>query len=198
MEDLDRIPPAQRDEVVRERLVVSASDADVRTGAVRRLEVRAERVRMEARRAEAGGHALGEEPLVVGPWHEVPPGAANRAEARGNGAEQLLQARAARKPELVGVGVEDPVRAEVGRREPRHPRDPLALAEVVAGLADQVEHALARVALEDLRGRVLGAVVGRDDEVDARVQVVGDLRVDDVGLVADEERHDELHAIAGG
>ena len=28
------------------------------------------------------------------------------------------------------------------------------------------------------------AVVGRDDEVDARVEVVRDLRVDDVGLVA--------------
>ena len=132
--------------------------------------------------------------VVVGPGDEVPPGAAHRAEARRNGVEQLLQARAAGEPELVGVGVQNPVRAEVGRGEPRHPRDPLALAEVVAGLADQVEHAFARVALEDLRGRVLRAVVGRDDEIDARMQVVRDLRVDDVGLVADEEGHDELHA----
>ena len=52
---------------------------------------------------------------------------------------------------------------------------------------------LARVALEDLGRPVLRAVVGRDDEVDAGVEVERDLRVDDVGLVADEERHDELH-----
>ncbi len=52
---------------------------------------------------------------------------------------------------------------------------------------------LARVALEDLGRPVLRAVVRRDDEVDAGVQVKRDLRIDDVRLVANEERHDELH-----
>ena len=111
----------------------------------------------------------------------------------GNGREQLAEVASPRPPELVGVGVEDPVRAELGRREARHARHPLALAKVVARLADQMQVSLARVALEDLGRSVLGAVVGRDDEVDAGVQVERDLRVDDVRLVADEERHDELH-----
>ena len=184
MEDLDRVPPAQRDEVVRERLVVAASDADVRPGAVRGLEVRAERVRMEARRASRAVIRSAKNRSSSGrgtKFRQAPRTAPKRP---GTAASSSFSARAAGVPELVGVGVQDPVRAEVGRREPRHPRDPLALAQVVARLADQVEHAVARVALEDLRRRVLGAVVGGDDEVDARVEVVRDLRVDDVGLVA--------------
>ncbi len=40
------------------------------------------------------------------------------------------------------------------------------------------------------------SVVRRDHEVDAGVEVEGDLRVDDVRLVPREERHDELHARA--
>ena len=45
------------------------------------------------------------------------------------------------------------------------------------------------VALEDLGRAVDRAVVGRDDEVDAGAQMVRDLSVDDVGLVADEQGH---------
>ena len=37
------------------------------------------------------------------------------------------------------------------------------------------------------------SVVRRDDEVDSRVQVEGELRVDHVGLVTRQERHDEPH-----
>ena len=124
----------------------------------------------------------------------VPPRPTYGAEPLGDGREQLLEAAAPRMPELVGVRVEDPVGAEVGRREPCHPRDPLALAQVVARLADQVEHAVALVPLENLGRPVLRPVVRGDDEVDAGVEVVRDLRIDDVGLVADEESHDELHA----
>ena len=116
------------------------------------------------------------------------------ARTGGDGSEQLLQVAAPPVPELVRVRVEDPVGAEVGRREARHARDPLALAEIVAGLADQVEHAVARVPLEDLGRPVLRPVVGGDDEVDTGREVVRDLRVDDVGLVAREKGHDELHA----
>ena len=129
-----------------------------------------------------------------GRGHEVPPGSADGAEPGWNRGEQLLQRRSSGEPELVGIGVQDPVGPEVRRGEPRHARDPLALTQVVAGLADQVEHAVARVALEDLRRLVLGAVVRRDDEIHACAEVVRDLRVDDVGLVADEEGHHELHA----
>ena len=48
-------------------------------GSVRRLEVRAERVRMEGSAAEPDGHPLGEElGARLGTGHEVPPGAAHR------------------------------------------------------------------------------------------------------------------------
>ena len=46
------------------------------------------------------------------------------------------------------------------------------------------------------RRPVLRAVVGRDDEVDAGVQVERDLRVDRIRLVAGPEGHDELHSAA--
>ena len=198
VEDLDRVPASERDEIGGERLVVAAADPHVGAGAMRRLEMRAERMGMEARRAETRRHALREEPPVVRARHERPPGPTDGAEPLWDGSEQLLEAAAARMPELVGVRVEDPVGAEVGRREPCHPRDPLALAQVVARLADQVEHAVALVPLENLGRPVLRAVVRGDDEVDAGVEVVRDLRIDDVGLVADEECHDELHADVEG
>ena len=70
------------------------------------------------------------------------------------------------------------------------------LPHVVAVLAEEMQDSGPLVALEDLRRPVLGAVVRRDHEVDAGVEVEGDLRVHDVGLVADEERHHELHATA--
>src|SRR5713226_2073709 len=57
-----------------------------------------------------------------------------------------------------------------------------------------MEVALARVPLENLRRLVLRAVVGGDDEVDARVQVKGDLCVDHVRLVASEHGQNQLHA----
>ncbi len=60
-------------------------------------------------------------------------------------------------------------------------------------LADQVEAARALVRLEDLGRAVLRGVVRRDHEVDARVEMERDLRVDDVRLVAREHREDELH-----
>ena len=61
-------------------------------------------------------------------------------------------------------------------------------------LAEEPEAARPLVPLEDLGRPVVGPVVRRDDEVDAGVQVERDLRVDDVRLVAGEQRHDELHA----
>ena len=48
-------------------------------------------------------------------------------------------------------------------------------------------------ALENLGRAVDRPVVGGDDEVDARAQVMRDLGVHDVGLVSDEQGHDELH-----
>ena len=75
----------------------------------------------------------------------------------------------ARPPELVGVRVDDPVRTELRRREARHPRHPLRLAQILARLADQMQVTVLLVPLEDLRRAVLRAVVGGDDVVDPRV-----------------------------
>ena len=52
---------------------------------------------------------------------------------------------------------------------------------------------LALVPLENLRRSVLGAVVGRDDEVNACIEMKRELRIEDVRGVATEERHNELH-----
>ena len=49
------------------------------------------------------------------------------------------------------------------------------------------------IGLEDLGCAILRAVVGRDHEVDTRVQVERDLRIDDLRLVAGKKRHDEPH-----
>jgi hypothetical protein len=57
-----------------------------------------------------------------------------------------------------------------------------------------MKHARARVRLEYLRCRVARVVVGRDHVVHTGVQVEGDLRVYDVGLVSGEDRQDEFHA----
>ena len=146
-----------------------------------------------SRPAEADDHALGEERVAVRTREEVPPAPSDHAVALGHRRENVLERSHPWPPELVGVGVQHPVGPEVRGGHARHPGHPRSLAHVVALLADQVEPARSLVALEDLGGAVLGAVVGRDDEVDARVQVIGDLRVDDVGLVAREQRHDELH-----
>jgi hypothetical protein len=52
---------------------------------------------------------------------------------------------------------------------------------------------LAGIRLEDLGRAVVRAVVDRDDEVDARVQVKREVRIEDVGLVPGQQRHDDLH-----
>ena len=149
-------------------------------------------MRVERRRAQADGHPLGEERVPTRARDEVAPRRAHDAVVRRDAGEHA-QARPARPPELVRIRVQHPVGAVLGRRQPGHARHPLALAEVVPGLADQVEAALALVPFEHLRRPVLGAVVRRDHEVDAGGEVERDLRVDDVCLVPDEERHDELH-----
>ena len=122
-----------------ERLVVPAADANVGRRAVSGLEVDAERMRVEAGRAEPRRHALGEEAVVVGTRHEVAPGAAHDAEPLRHRGEELAEVSPARPPELVRVRVEDPVRAELGRGHAGHARDPLRLAEVLAGLADEMQ-----------------------------------------------------------
>ena len=190
------MPCAQRLESRPPGVVVSGLDLDVSDAAMSDLLMRVEDrllVARESRLAETDRHALGEELPVLGSGQEVPPASPHDAETLRDRLEDLRQRAATRPPELVRVRVDHPVGAELGRSEPRHTRDPLALAHVVALLVDEMEATGALVPLENLRRPVVGGVVGRDDEVDAGIQVERELRVDDVRLVARQKRHDELH-----
>ena len=59
---------------------------------------------------------------------------------------------------------------------------------------DQPRAAHADVWLDQIGCRIKGPVVGDDHEVDARREVETKVGVDDVFLVPDQQRHDELHA----
>ena len=118
-------------------IVVAPLDLDVRIGAMRDLLVRVvDRSSLSpgcAGVAETDGHALREERVVVGRGQEVAPAAADDAEPRRDESRARPSSDAAAgPPELVRVGVDHPVRAELGRGEARHARDPLVLAHVVA------------------------------------------------------------------
>ncbi len=64
--------------------------------------------------------------------------------------------------------VDDPVGGVLGRREARHPRLPLTLPELACRLAEHTHDACALELVRACRRAVDGAVVGDDDEVDAR------------------------------
>ncbi len=144
-------------------------------------------------RREANGHPLEDGLAGIGTRDEDAQERRHGSVARWDCVEHVAQGRPAGPPELVGVGVDHPVGAEVGRGQTRHARDPLVLAKILTRLADQVEMAIARVLLEDVRRAVDRPIVGRDDEVDAGVEVEREPRVDEVGFVPRQERHDQLH-----
>ena len=108
----------------------------------------------------------------------------------GNRSESVLQRAGVRDPELVGVSVDDPVGAVLGPCKPGHPcvaRPALVhLSRLPPGMRSSCPVALIRV--EDLRRPVARVMIRDDHEVDTGVQVVRDLCVDDVDLVADNER----------
>ena len=141
---------------------------------------------------EAHRHPLGEV-LLARPRAEDPQERADRPVARRHGRQHRGERGPTRPPELVRVRVDHPVRAVLRGREPRHPRHPFVLAQVLTGLADQAHLARPRVLLEHLRGAVLRVVVGCDHDVDAGIQMEREPRVDDVDLVPGQERHDEGH-----
>src|SRR4029078_6820997 len=65
VEDLDRVTASERYEIGGERLVVAAADPHVRAGAMRRLEVRAERMGVEARGNETRRYAVPRAPAAL-------------------------------------------------------------------------------------------------------------------------------------
>ena len=196
VQHLDREPSAQGRERAVDDGVVPAREPDLRVCTVDDLANRLEERRgvVDRReRGEADGETLGEWRVRVGSRGERPEERPDGPVARRNRVEHVRERRATRPPELVGVGVDHPVRTEVGCRQPGHARDPLVLPQIVAVLADEVDVPLTCVALEHVRRPVLRAVVGRDDEIGARVQVKREPGLDDIRLVAREECHDERH-----
>jgi len=57
---------------------------------------------------------------------------------------------------------------------------------------DPMQVPVSRVRLEDVRRSIDRTVIRSDDEVDAEIQMVPNLGVDDVRLIADDERLDEF------
>jgi hypothetical protein len=163
-------------------------------GAVRGLEVRTEGMLLVCHRhGTAHDHPLGEEPLPRRSRHEMPPHAAHAAEAPWDERKYLLEIATAGPPELVPVGIDHPVRLEVGSGEACHPGRPLDLRQVPIRIPDQMDEAVTSVRLEDLGRPVVGTVVCGDHEVDSGVEVKGDARSDHVRLVAYEHGHDDFH-----
>ena len=193
VEHLEGQPLADQGQRRSERVVVPLRHDDVRVRAMDDLHLGVERVGEVGGRPAPDRHPLVEGTPVVRPGNEVPPEAAERPEPRRHGGEDVAERAVARPPELVRVAVDHPVRAVLGCRQARHAGHPVRLPELLGLLADQGQPAVAREPLEDLGRPVARAVVGDDDVVDAEREVVREVRLDDVRLVADEEREDDPH-----
>src|SRR5262249_15715394 len=100
--------------------------------------------------------------------------------------------------ELARIAMDDPIRAVLGGREASHARHPLALAQRFVVLVDEVQTAAALELPQDVRRPVDGAVVGGDDEVDPVLEVVAEVVLDEIRLVAHEQRHPDLHGFPVG
>jgi hypothetical protein len=194
MKHVDGIPAVQRTQGRLDRMA-AVVERDIPIGAVCDERPRAERiVLLEARIADPDRHPLCEEVGDFRSRDEVAHHGVHAPKLWRDSREDLLQRPAARPPELIRVGADDPVGTVVRRGETRHLRDPLTLLEVIeVRLLNQVQHAVGGVRLEDVRCAVGGAVVHCDDEVDAGVQVKRQHRVDNVRLIAEEECHHHLH-----
>jgi len=107
--------------------------------------------------------------------------------------EDLVERALDRPPELVGVGMDDPVRSEVSGGHAGHVRHPLRALLAVVGVrrAHDGEQAGIRVAGEDVHSLVGGAVVGDDEVVDPQRVVEAQVVLEHVPLVPDLERHDD-------
>ena len=144
VERLDRIPATQRSELGVLHRVVPPDERGTRICSMDDLADRpVQRARIVDRRecGEPHRHALGEV-AVAGTRNEGPQERADGPVALGNRREHLLQRAAARPPELVRIGVDHPVGAELGRRETRHASDPLAVAQFLARLLGSRERGL--------------------------------------------------------
>src|SRR5258705_10976652 len=72
-------------------------------------------------------------------------------------------------------------------------RDAIALVMALLLVANDLGDAHALVLSKDLAGAILRSVVGDNHEIDALGQVILEVGLDHVRLVAHQERHHELH-----
>jgi predicted O-methyltransferase YrrM len=194
VKDVCGVPASERRQVGHD-VVRSEQDDDLRIRAVRRFRMGSIRARGIVERSssrEANGHPFRKGFHVPGPRQKMTRKRPHDTERLGDGGERLLERAAARHPEFVGIRVDHPGRSEVSRRVPCHAAAPDALAHVPT-LPKKPEHAPALVGLEDLRRSIARVVIGREHEIHACIQMVGDLRVDDVRLIADDQRLHQLH-----
>ena len=131
--------------------------------------------------------------LPVGAGDEVVALGHHDVDVFGHGCQGRSQVTAPGEPELVGVVVDDPVGPVLGGRQAGHAGDPPVLGVGVLGLVDQAQAAGPLLGFEDGHRAVHRAVVGGDHEVDAVVVVMGQVGLDHVLLVPDEEGHDQPH-----
>jgi hypothetical protein len=121
--------------------------------------------------------------------HEVEALRLDHVHARRQTSESRCQRALRRPPELVGIAVDDPVGPVLGEGHACHPSHPGMLVVAFAALVDVVHEPAVDVVFQDFGCRVLRAVVGHDEVVDALQQVVVEVRGNDVLLVANEKRH---------
>ena len=196
VQDLERVPGAEGQEPGCLGVVVPRLDLDLGVRTVSDLLVGVEDRLLVAgvcRRREADGHALREEGL-------------RRRGGAGSGASSPGRCRSAPGPLPARPSAS---RREATRTRPRRrgppsrrrarrrraapsasPTRPAACRRPARAAAAGSPRA--RTARESRSSR-RSSVVRRDHEVDAGVQVVGELRVDDVRLVAHEQGHHDPH-----
>ena len=197
MEDHDRVQPRRRRQRRDAQLVVPLLHDHVGLASMAHLG-RQRRAQAVARRRLAQRHALVPRLRVarrrVERRHQVHARGRHDSVAGRDGLEDRPQVAGLGPPELVGVGVDHPVSSVLDRSPPGHAGHPTPLVVGVVGLVDHLDVAQPVKAIEDVARAVDRFVVGRHDEVDSLVEVVHEVVLDDVLLVAHEQRHHELHA----
>ena len=180
--------------------VGAVADGDARVGSMADLQMRTIGTRGVVDRdrwRDPYCHPLDEGDVILRERGEVSTEGEDHSVRLRDRREEPLERRAARHPELVRVGIDHPVGGVLGGCEPRHVCPPWTVVHLALH-RDAAQVPIADESLEDVGCAVDRLVVGRDHEVDTGVQVVSDLRVDDVRLIADEKCLDDFHEIDPG
>ena len=135
--------------------------------------------------------------LGVWPRHEVAPLHLDLAVAGRNRSEHVSQAPGQRPPEFVSIIMDDPVGRVTREGESGHPRHACALVVATVLLAQHCDDVRLLVGAQQIDSAVGGTVIGHDHEVDSLREVIVQVGLDHLGLVADEQRHHQPHLRVG-